>query len=99
MFEREPKTPVQKVNSVAKVVILSLFWFLVDNWIQYLNPETILRNWELGMIFGSIFLVLYFLDFRYFPFRYDWLTFSLFSFFLGFFLADIQDFLTFVGVI
>lgn len=90
----------KRLWKVSKIIIWTgVFIFLYET-VHLINDETFVPNWWIGMCFCLVFLTLYLVPTNKLTFRtLRWLFLTLFSFFLGWFLADLEEFIETVRIL
>lgn len=94
MLNEECKTVRTKTFYILKNVILfSIVYTIVTRMLYDLNDESLMENWEVGLLGLSVFTILYIIDKDILLFRIDRVNEFFVSFFLSWFLGDLDDFL------
>jgi len=78
----------------VKIMIWTFVFIFLYQTVHFINDEEVFANWWIGIMGCLLFLTLYLIPSNKFLFRkLRWLFLMLFGFFLGWFLADLNEFL------
>jgi len=88
----------EEFNDRVKVVIYLIGYAILLAFISevlfLLNPETVIQNWGIGLIFSTLFAFFYIVDsIELIIFKMDRMNKWLFYFWFGWLISDYQDFL------
>lgn len=85
MSSKTPEANQQKVMFLVSLIVLTVFFFVVDEFLTKLNDERIIENWAIGFwgLLGFVFL--YIID------KVKLISHLMIEFFLTWLLADIVD--------
>lgn len=83
-----------RLFKAMKVVAWTIIFIVLYQTVHIINDGKVIANWWIGLMGMIIFLMLYLIPSERFIFRqFRMVYFGLFGFFLGWFLADIGEFL------
>ncbi|MEA3248447.1 MAG: hypothetical protein U9Q73_01950 [Nanoarchaeota archaeon] len=86
----------EKVRYVVYAVLYAIMFSFITQVLFVLNPETIIQNWGIGLIFSTLFAFFYIVDYETIPvsiFRIDKMNKRLFIFWFSWILGDWEDLL------
>jgi len=79
---------------VIEILLWTFMLAILNETLRYLNPETLIDNWGIGLIGMMFFVSLYIInDIKFFLFKLNKLNFFFITFFLGWIIVDWADFI------
>lgn len=94
MIDENPLAMQKKAYFIVRLVLFTVFFFIVDEFLTPLNDELILENWGIGLIGMMVFIGFYIIDkIKLFVFKINWFNTIMIEFFLTWVLSDSSDFL------
>jgi len=90
----DPEITQKKAFYMGRVIVFSIFYFVVDLWLSSLNNEELIQNWGIGLIGMMIFTFLYCVDnVNLVLFKMNKINTFMIDFFLSWILSDSIDFM------